>query len=210
MNLNYKNFIENLSKLNNDDKRNLAENIVNKIESIHLKKSEKNNWIDLYQTDVNLSMYEHGLIRRAGLKDYILTDYIKNNIYYVKDRGLSKTIINNSIFDIDISDIQNINLLESEKYKDWIMDFVELNVISYFDKEFANYIISKFIKFEDKNKFYKILSLYSAHYCLDMLVYLNKNTKDKEDKLEELVEISNYIFEIYEDFTIHKPKWVSQ
>lgn len=204
MNLNY-NFIEKISKLNKSEKRELINKLINEIGIIHSEKQFEDNWIELYQTELNLSLYNHGLIRKPGLEDYIITDYIKNNMYILKNRELSRSILDNSLLKININD--NIEIQSGEKFGDKIRDFVDLNIIAFYDAEFSSEFLKKIISDNNKNKFLKIFSIYTAHFYLDFLIEKNKiNNEDEKIKIEEML---NFIIDSYDQFTNYTPKWLN-
>ncbi|EHR33926.1 hypothetical protein ACWOAQ_02060 [Helcococcus kunzii] len=204
MNLNY-NFIEKLLRLNEIEKNKLIDNLFFEIEKIHSEKSNENNWINTYQTELNLSLYKHGLIRKPGLEDYIITDYIKNNLYILKNRELSRIILDNSLLKIKILD-NGIDIKSGDKFEDKIRDYVDLNIIAFYDAKFSSDLLNKVIDNNNKNKFLKIFSIYTAHFYLDLLIQKNRiKDKDKILKIEEMLE---FIFDSYDQFTNYIPKWL--
>lgn len=210
MNCNFNLFIDRLKKLNRDEKEILAKNIYSKMHEIHKIKDYDINWEEVYQEEVNLTLYKNGLIRSPKnkqliLKEYILTDFIKENFYYVKDRSVSKVIDDNSILRIEILDDLEVNIVESDRYTDKILDYICLNVIAYFDKEFANIFVNN-MTLKSNMKFFKVLSLYTAKYCLDLLVLISNS--NNEDDCQSMAEVVDFIFESYDDFTRYMPKWL--
>lgn len=200
------NFVKKLLKLNDSQKNDLLNNLIIEIHNIHSEKLNDNNWLEVYQTDLNLSLYKHGLIRQPGLDDYIITDYIKNNLYILKNRELSRSILDNSILKIEVNNNCDVEIKLSEKFEDKIRDYVDLNIIAFFDPKFSSDLLNNVINNNNRNKFLKIFSIYTAHYYLDLLIIKN-NLKDENEKIE-LQEILDFIFDSFEQFTNYIPKWM--
>lgn len=205
INLLQNNFI---SKIKNIDEKKLSilsKNIVNNINDIHLEKNYQKKWLDEYEISINLSLFNHGLNRDNGVNDYILIDYINANKYIIKNRGMSRLIDSSSILNINIDDDLNTNIIKSDSFGDKIIDYLDLNIIAYYNRFFAKKLIDLFFDIDNNIRFYKLFSFYSAKYTIDLINY--KNTLTKKDDIDLVQDIIDFIFYTYEDFSLNKPNW---
>ena len=95
MKLEDSNIIKIISNLSDSEQDILIENIYQVVDKIHDEKLQE-DWLDMYNVEINLSLFNHGLIKSSGLKDYILSDYLQNNAFFIKDRKISRLIKNSS------------------------------------------------------------------------------------------------------------------
>lgn len=193
-----------IPKLTKKQQNELVEKIYTKISDIHTEKKE-GNWLNEFSSIINLSLFDHGLSKKVGLKDYILIDYLKNNLYQLKGRAISKLIRNSSLLEIEVRDGLEVNIIASDKYGDKILDYVELNVIAYYYPELADKLLNKLIQKNSRTKFLKLYSIYSAKYIID-LILAKENFKDEEE-IEFYDNLINFIIDSFEDFTSYKPSW---
>ena len=200
------NFLKKINKLKGEEIDRLSDNICQSLSDIHIEKDLDINWIDEYIIDKNYSLYRHGLIRKQGLKDYILIDYINENIHLLKDRIASRSIKDSSIIASDFDDNFNISFEKSDIFSDKIIDYLDLNIIAYVNKDLAKAIMNKLNNNKFNIKFYKLFTYYTAKYTIDLIDDMSE-LKNKEDR-GEYETIIEFIFDSFEDFTIIKPKWL--
>ncbi len=201
-------FLEKINKLSDEEEIILAQNISSLLLEIHGVRSSSVNWKQEFTDEMNLSLFKHGLIKRQGLKDYVLIDLLKLNTFLLKDRSVSRLIKGNSLFNLVINDDLTLKYEIDEKFGDKIIDLVELNVLAYYRPSLAKKIFDA--SFEDFNskKIYKLFAYYCAKFTIDLIIEKSKiNPRQKELHLE-YQEIIDFIFDSYEDFTIYKPKWL--
>ncbi|WP_103980955.1 hypothetical protein [Helcococcus massiliensis] len=200
------NFLKRIKNLNGKEIERLSDNICQSLSDIHIEKDSDINWMDEYIIDKNYSLYRHGLIRKQGLKDYILIDYINENIHLLKDRIASRSIKDSSIIATDFDDNFNISFEKSDKFSDKIIDYLDLNIIAYVNKDLAKLLINKINDNKFNIKFYKLFTYYTAKYTIDLIDDMSE-LKNKEDRdvYESIIE---FIFDSYDDFTLIKPKWL--
>lgn len=200
------NFLKRIKNLNGKEIDRLSDNICQSLSDIHIEKDSDINWMDEYIIDKNYSLYRHGLIRKQGLKDYILIDYINENIHLLKDRIASRSIKDSSIIATDFDDNFNISFEKSDKFSDKIIDYLDLNIIAYVNKDLAKLLINKINDNKFNIKFYKLFTYYTAKYTIDLIDDMSE-LKNKEDRdvYESIIE---FIFDSYDDFTLIKPKWL--
>lgn len=149
----------------------------------------------------NLYLYEHGLVRNKGLKDYLLSDFLANNRFLVSQKKVPYDLFDHSILDLEIKDGIFINE-EINSYFDIYKEFVALNLLSMTNPQIPLQVIQLMnIKFD--RRFMRILSYYSAIYCLHLIVEKEKNQAINEQLDYKL----NYMFELYNDFTTEQPAW---
>ena len=200
------NFLKKIKNLNGEEIDRLADNICQSLSDIHIVKDSDITWMDKYIIDKNYSLYRHGLIKKQGLKDYILIDYINENIHLLMDRIVSRSIKNSSIIASDFDDNFNISFEKSDIFSDKIIDYLDLNIIAYVNKDLAKAIMNKLNNNKFNIKFYKLFTYYTAKYTIDLIDDMSE-LKNKEDR-EEYETIIEFIFDSFEDFTIIKPKWL--
>lgn len=200
------NFLKRIKNLNGKEIERLSDNICQSLSDIHIEKDSDINWMDEYIIDKNYSLYRHGLIRKQGLKDYILIDYINENIHLLKDRIASRSIKDSFIIATDFDDNFNISFEKSDKFSDKIIDYLDLNIIAYVNKDLAKLLINKINDNKFNIKFYKLFTYYTAKYTIDLIDDMSE-LKNKEDRdvYESIIE---FIFDSYDDFTLIKPKWL--
>lgn len=200
------NFLKKIKNLNGKEIDRLSDNICQTLSDIHSEKDSDINWMDKYIIDKNYSLYRHGLIKKQGLKDYILIDYINENIHLLRDRIVSRSIKDSSIIASDFDDNFNISFEKSDIFSDKIIDYLDLNIIAYVNKDLAKAIMNKLNNNKFNIKFYKLFTYYTAKYTIDLIDDMS-DLKNKEDR-EEYETIIKFIFDSFEDFTIIKPKWL--
>ena len=200
------NFLKKIKNLNREEIDRLADNICQSLSYIHIEKGSDITWMDKYIIDKNYSLYRHGLIKKQGLKDYILIDYINENIHLLRDRIVSRSIKDSSIIASDFDDNFNISFEKSDIFSDKIIDYLDLNIIAYVNKDLAKAIMNKLNNNKFNIKFYKLFTYYTAKYTIDLIDDVSE-LKNKEDR-EEYETIIEFIFDSFEDFTIIKPKWL--
>lgn len=179
--------------------------ILKKIHSIPIKNVKPDYWYNYFKTKVNFLLYKHGLQEINEDRDYILIDYLNENIYLTKNtsNNLLYTNLNEKnirIYDNDKIDIRGLKDLE---YGDGISDFVKINKIAIENPDFANGVIHSYNEGRTiPRKFYRLLSFYQVYTILDSLV----NIRAGEDSILSIEEIEE-IFNMYEEFSNVKPKW---
>lgn len=201
------NFLKKIKKLNGEDIDSLSDNICQILSDTHNEKNLDINCLKEFTIAKNYSLYRHGLIKKHGLKDYILVDYLNENIHLLKDRTASRLIKNSSILNFDFDDKFNISYEKSNSFADKIIDYLDLNVVAFVNKDLANAILQKLNKDKYNIKFYKLFTYYTAKYIIDLIDDMSE-LKSKEDK-EEIKSLIEFIFDSYEDFTLIKPKWLN-
>ena len=164
------------------------------------KPKTREGFIDL----TNLYLYEHGLISEKGLKDYILTDFLESNRFLVKNKIVPNNLFDETILDLDIDSEFDIIGKKKLSYFDVYKEFVAVNVLSINNPELAKEIVRKADIMMDR-KFFRILSYYSALYCIHLII--KKDEETSEERIEEYNCKLDKMFEIYEDFTIFTPNW---
>lgn len=193
-----------LAQVNAIDAKILSDEIVSKVEEIHKTKSDKKDWPEEYSHFLNISQYEYGLLTNKGLRDYLLVDYINKNKYIINNRIKSQLIKNSILLNKSILESKDVSYEKSDNFGDKIIDYLDLNVIAYYNKELAKNIINKANK-DNSIKFYKLFTFYTCKYTLDM-IRKKESVKDKEYK-KEYEKIIDFIFDSYEDFTENRPNW---
>ncbi|WP_297377371.1 hypothetical protein [uncultured Helcococcus sp.] len=200
------NFLKKIKNLNGEEIDRLSDNICQSLSDIHIEKDSDINWMDEYIIDKNYSLYRHGLIKKQGLKDYILIDYINENIHLLKDRIVSRSIKDSSIIASDFDDNFNISFEKSDKFSDKIVDYLDLNIIAYVNKDLAKVLVNKINDNKFNIKFYKLFTYYTAKFTIDLIDGMSElNNKEDKEKYEAIIE---FIFDSYDDFTLIKPKWL--
>lgn len=205
MKLEDSNIIKIISNLSDSEQDILIENIYQVVDKIHDEKLQE-DWLDMYNVEINLSLFNHGLIKSSGLKDYILSDYLQNNAFFIKDRKISRLIKNSSILDIKIYDDLNVEVSKSEKFGDKILDYLDLNIIAFYNEKFAKKLMNRLINTNHKLRFLKLFSIYSSKYLIDLIV--EKDKIENEEEIEKYNEIIEYIIDSFDDFTNYIPKWM--
>ncbi|MDO4605368.1 MAG: hypothetical protein Q4B23_05260, partial [Helcococcus sp.] len=174
-------FLEKINKLSDEEEIILAKNISSLLLEIHGVRSSSVNWKQEFTDEMNLSLFKHGLIKRQGLKDYVLIDLLKLNTFLLKDRSVSRLIKGNSLFNLVINDDLTLKYEIDEKFGDKIIDLVELNVLAYYRPSLAKKIFDA--SFEDLNskKIYKLFAYYCAKFTIDLIIEKSKiNPRQKE------------------------------
>lgn len=179
--------------------------VLKKIHSIPVKNIKTDYWHNHVKTKVNFLLYRHGLQEAKEDRDYILIDYLNENMYLTKNTStnLLYTNLNDKnirIYDKDKIDIRGLKELD---YGDGIADFVEINKIAINHPDFARGVLDSYNANKPiPRKLYRLLSFYQVYQILESLV----NIRDGQDpylKAEEIEEI----FKMYEDFSNIKPSW---
>lgn len=183
----------------------LADNLIHYLENASKKKDNSSeDFVDI----TNLFLFEHGLLSNTGLKDYVLVDFLKSNSFLVKDIKLPKYIFDSSILEINIEEDLSLSKLSLNKYFDIYKEFVAINAISKSNPYLCNLIVEKMGDRIFDRKFFRILSYYTAVYCLHLRIDIEKEKNDfQKDELNEKLE---YMFDIYEDFTQWNPNWLNR
>lgn len=193
-----------INEIPESDYDKIATKIALFLKEIHSNNTVESDWETTYMNLINLTLFNHGLIKQSYLKDYILVDFVEKNKFLIKDRKTYVTIKGNSINDLCINN--KFDLLSCElEFGDYVVDFFMLNVIAKQKPQISNLILEKYFEGPINRRFFRLLSLYTAVYCLNLLVRLDKE-KDVERKLF-FKERLDFLFDIYEDFTIDIPKW---
>ena len=125
-------------------------------------------------------------------------------MFLVKNKIVPNDLFDETILDLDID--SNFNIIGKKKlsYFDVYKEFVAVNVLSINNPELAKEIVRKADIMMDR-KFFRILSYYSALYCIHLII---KKDKEKDEiRIEEYNYKLDKMFEIYEDFTIFTPSW---
>lgn len=191
------------NKIDDDKAEILSNNLIYYFDhATKIQEAFSEDFVDI----TNLFLFEHGLLKNTGLKDYVLVDFLKNNAYLVKGIKLPTEIFSSSILELSFDDDLNLSNLEANKYFDIFKEFVAINAISRSNPYFCNLVLKKFDKEMLDRKFFRILSYYSAVYCLHLRIDI-ENEKN-EFRKNELNDKLKYMFEIYEDFTQIVPSWV--
>ncbi|MDD7306186.1 MAG: kanamycin kinase [Peptoniphilaceae bacterium] len=179
--------------------------VLKKIHAIPVKNLKPNYWYNHVQTKVNLLLYRHGLQEAKEDRDYILIDYLNENMYLTKNTSTNILYSNLNDKNIRIYDKDKIDIrgLKELKYGDGISDFVQINKISINHPEFARGVLDSY--YENKpipRKLYRLLSFYQVYHILDSLVNIRdgQNSYLKAEEIEE-------IFKLYDDFSNIKPSW---
>lgn len=177
--------------------------VLKKIHSIPVKNIKTDYWYNNVQTKVNLLLYRHGLQDEANDRDYILIDYLNENMYLTKNTSTNilYTNLNDKnirIYDDDQIDIRGLKELE---YGDGISDFVEINKIAINHPDFAKGVLDSYYDFKPiPRKLYRLLSFYQVYEILKSLV----NIRSGEDSYLNQEEIEE-LFNMYEDFSNIEP-----
>lgn len=195
-----------LEKIDNESASILAENLAEYINSAssEVKDEQMEGFVDI----TNLFLFEHGILENTGLKDYVLIDFLKNNSFLVSDIKLPTTIFESSILELGIADDLSLTNLEANQYFDIYKEFVAINAISRSNPELCRLVVEKIGPSLLDRKFLRILSYYSALYCLHLRIDIEN---EKNDFTKEILnEKLNHMFNIYEDFTSISPSWLNK
>lgn len=192
------------NKIDDKEAEILSDNLIAYFENANKKKTNPSeDFVDI----ANLFLFEHGLLTNTGLKDYVLVDFIKNNNFLVKDIKAPKNIFDSSILELNIEKDLSISNTKANRYFDIYKEFVAINAISKSNPYFCNMVIDKFDRKLLDRKFFRILSFYTAVYCLHLRIDIEKEID--QDRKDELNEKLDYMFDVYEDFTEWNPKWLN-
>lgn len=205
-NLIHNEFLRKIKNITKEEEDILAKNISSSLLDLHSSKNYDINWQEEYIVDINLSLYQHGLLKDQGLKDYVLVDYLNSNTFLLKDRATSKLIEDNSLLKLDIDDDLNVQYKTSDKYGDKIIDLLDLNIIAFYNSNLARKIFEYKFDKNDSRRIYKLFVFYTAKYTIDLIV--EKNKIRNEDELLIYNDIIDFIFDSYDDFTLFIPKWL--
>lgn len=185
----------------------LSDNIVLFLKNKHSQKNEEHKFKEEFNDLVNLYLYEHGLLDSVGLKDYILVDFIDRNRFLIKDRKSTGILFTNTILDLDISSDFDVLDFKTNTYGDYIEDFVALHSISMNNVDLANLIVKKYFTTRDR-KFFRLLAFYTAVFTIHLISLKERQSNElKKAKIENLI---NYIYEVYEDFSVDIPLWIKK
>lgn len=179
--------------------------VLKKIHSIPVKSIKTDYWHNHVKTKVNFLLYRHGLQEAKEDRDYILIDYLNENMYLTKNTStnlLYKNLNDKNIriYDQDKIDIRGLKELD---YGDGIADFVEINKIAISHPDFARGVLESYGDNKPiPRKLYRLLSFYQVYQILESLV----NIRDGQTSYLKPEEIEE-IFKMYEDFSNIKPSW---
>lgn len=176
------------------------------LEKFHKSKITENiDWEKKFLTKSNYLFYIHGLSEDIGDRDYILIDYIQDNIHLTKNTpiNLLHGKINDKnirVYDGDKLDFRGLKEIE---YGDGVFDFVDINKIAIDYPKFAQGVLDGYFNGKrPSRKFFRLLSLYQAYVILYNKV--DKNI-DKDHNLDEN-QIDD-LMKMYDDFNRLLPSW---
>ena len=176
------------------------------MEKFHKSKITENiDWEKKFLTKSNYLFYIHGLSEDIGDRDYILIDYIQDNIHLTKNTpiNLLHGKINDKnirVYDGDKLDFRGLKEIE---YGDGVFDFVDINKIAIDYPKFAQGVLDGYFNGKrPSRKFFRLLSLYQAYVILYNKV--DKNI-DKDHNLDEN-QIDD-LMKMYDDFNRLLPSW---
>lgn len=162
--------------------------------------------------EIKLIDYVRGLlakqleIKNPMEKDYLLTDFIKSSGFIISPIRVSRDLFSRSIMylPLDFND-ESINDNPDIKFNIY-KEFVFLTEISKFNREFVREIVRK-LEFRNMDRrFLRILSLYSAIYCLELRIRMEE--EESVEARNDLNDRINYLIESFDDFTQFTPSWL--
>ena len=165
------------------------------------------NWNDVFTTKSNYLFYMHG-VSEIGDKDYILIDYIKDNIHLTKNIPATYLYQKLDTKNIFINDNNKFYLfgLEFKSQGDKVFDFVWINKIAVDYPEFARGVYRSYFKdHEPTIKFYRLLSLYQAYVILDNIVAM-RNEKPAYLSKREI----DGMLGMYDNYNLYRPNWIKE
>lgn len=178
------------------------------LHSMRVKNEEGRKTGKDYETRINLVLYQHGLLRDMGKKDYILVDFIMNQRHILKNI-LHATLVGEKDFSNWYLNEEGTPQLSNGwelQTGDVVSDFVFLNAAAHDFPEFANAVLYSYFDGNPPRKFFRLYALYTAVDLLDKIVEVNTSTLRGEEKDWELQKVQNVIAD-FEDFSCIVPKW---
>lgn len=180
--------------------------ILKKIHSIPVSNIKPEHWFKNINTKLNFLLYKHGLQEYVEDRDYILIDFLKENLYLTKNTSTNLLYSNLNDKNIRVYDGEKLDIrgLKDLEYGDGISDFVEINKLAIENPEFARGVLESY--YENKTiprKFYRLLSFYQVFAVLNSLVNIRVN--EKSDLSKEEIE---KIFKMYDNFSNIKQSWI--
>ena len=156
-----------------------------------------------YVKDLLASQLE---IKNPMEKDYVLTDFIKSNGFIISPLRVSRDPFKLSIMDLPIDfDENNLDANPNIRFNIY-KEFVFLTEASRFNRYLVRDIVRKLEFSNMDRRFLRILSLYSAIYCLELRLKIEE--EESLDVREDLDARINYLFESFDDFTHFTPSWL--
>lgn len=179
------------------------------LKNLHLKKVRDYNHGDWYkniQTKLNLLLYRQGLNKNNDLNDYILIDYLNDNLYICQNTSPNILYQNLSDKNIRVYDYKELDIrgLKEIKIGDGVSDFVSINKIAIDHPDFARGVFHSYHEGElVSRKFYRLLSFYQAFVILKSLIDIREKKKSylNEDQIKQ-------ILDFYSDFSEIVPSWI--
>lgn len=179
------------------------------LKNLHLKKVRDYNHGDWYkniQTKLNLLLYRQGLNKNNDLNDYILIDYLNDNLYICQNTSSNILYQNLSDKNIRVYDYKELDIrgLKEIKIGDGVSDFVSINKIAIDHPDFARGVLNSYHEGElVSRKFYRLLSFYQAFVILKSLIDIREKKKSylNEDQIKQ-------ILDFYSDFSEIVPSWI--
>lgn len=178
------------------------------LKNLHLKKVrdfDHGNWYKNIQTKLNLLLYRQGLNKNNDLNDYILIDYLNDNLYICQNTSPNILYQNLSDKNIRVYDDKELDIraLKEIKIGDGVSDFVNINKIAIDHPDFARGVLHSYHKGElVSRKFYRLLSFYQAFVILKSLIDIREKKKSylNEDQIKQ-------ILDFYGNFSDIVPSW---
>lgn len=199
-NLEIKNIRDLVSKkVNKEDEEKIAVEIADYINSSEESKDLDQDFVDV----VNLFIYEHSLSNQVGLNDYVIVDYLELNKYIIKKHRQRVDLFSSSILDLDLDENYKIKKDKDISFS-FFKELVAINAISASNPDLANKIFYKLTAVKNR-RFFRLLGYYTGLYCLHLKIEINNETNSQ--KIDSLMNKFNYMFSIYEDFTVNIPIW---
>ena len=195
-----------LAKSKDDYKIGLS--LGKKLRNLHkIKPHIKKDWNEAFTTKSNYLFYMHG-VSDIGDDDYILIDYIRDNIHLTKNLVSTYMYPGLDVNNILINENEDILLtgLDFSNIGDGVFDFVWVNKIAIDNKNLAKGIFDGYFSEEKASiKFFRLLSLYQAYVILDNIVALRN---DKETYLSE--EEIKSLQKMYDNYNQYIPSWIKE
>ncbi|MDD7383551.1 MAG: kanamycin kinase [Peptoniphilaceae bacterium] len=165
------------------------------------------DWKNQFLTGLNLLLFNYGMIKESGVKDYLLLDHISENKRLLVNTASNLLYTNLNYKNIRVYSGDKINLrgLKTLKYGDGISDFIAINTLSILSPHFSKAVVDGYNNGKNPpRKFFRLMSFYEACFLLDQLVKIrnNKNSELGEDEIDKI--INNY-----DNFTEFIPKWMN-
>ena len=196
-----------LSTSSAENQFEIGKNFGSLLEKFHKSKITENvDWEKKFLTKSNYLFYIHGLSEDIGDRDYILIDYIQDNIHLTKNTPIN--LLHGKINDrnIRIYDDNKLDFrgLKEIDYGDGVFDFVDINKIAIDYPKFAQGVLDGYFNGKrPSRKFFRLLSLYQAYVILYNKVDKNAN---KDHNLDD--NQINDLMQMYDEFNRLLPDWV--